>query len=93
MSAAVEKHVVEQAGKVRRKVKHLYWTDELDMARSLGLAVVSVCRAKVEKPFPVSQQTTIEVVGGLVALTREQDCANCARALAAALERGDKAPR
>lgn len=91
MSAVVEGQVTEQPAKVRRKVVHLYWADELEVARAVGLAVVSICGGKVAKPFPVERQADIEVVGGLMPLTRETDCVNCARALESALARGEKA--
>ena len=74
----------------RTKVNHLYWVSDLELARGLGMAVVSLCGKKTAKPMPKSRQGNVGVVGGLVPLLKERDCLLCGRVLSANYQRRDR---
>lgn len=76
MTAGVTERQLEQApARQRVRVEHLFWVDQLKMANQLGLAVVSLCGGKTQKPFAATD--VVPIVGGLMPVTKPRDCQRC----------------
>lgn len=74
-AGVIERQLEDAPARQRVRVEHLFWTRELEVASRLGLAVISLCGGKAQKPFAPTD--VVPIVGGLMPLTKPRDCRRC----------------
>ncbi len=69
----------------RPRVRHMYWLEEARIASELGVDFRRLCGVwgPPQRAEYVADPDLVQVVGGLVPITKPRDCQNCARVLEA----------
>ena len=69
----------QQQEKRRTKVNHWYWVRQARLAEAVGLPTPYLCGRRAQSPTGTEGELLIELVGGLMAITRPRDCQQCIR--------------
>lgn len=64
----------------RTKVVHLYRVGQARLAEAVGLPTPYLCGRVAKRPTRAATERRVEVIGGLMSVTKARDCRQCVRA-------------
>jgi hypothetical protein len=70
----------------RTRVTHLYWVQQARLAQAVGLPTAYLCGRWAKRRTSPDTDPRLEVIGGLMLVSRPRDCRQCVRAYEKALQ-------